>query len=152
MPDSQRSTAFREGLQSSSNSKPPTETMLYINLTQILGRTTSCGLKQLFHLGVSRQGCFRRPKKSSFEGGFVPKASPWMQTLNPPQSSLFWLSIVAKLNWQNGSWMFACVRECACVGTSFFATLMLSTAHRVILCVSLLWNSSHTMPAVAKQL
>lgn len=54
LPASELSTAFSEGLQSSSNSKPPTETKLHINLTQIVGRTTSCGLKQLFHLGCQQ--------------------------------------------------------------------------------------------------
>ena len=77
---SQLSPALSEGFQSSSNSKPPTETMLHINLTQILGRATSCGLQRLFFFpsiwGASKLGHIWSPKKSSSEGGIVPEANP----------------------------------------------------------------------------
>lgn len=44
VPATQRSAAFSNGLQSSSNSKPPTETMNRTNLTQIQAGAPSCGL------------------------------------------------------------------------------------------------------------
>lgn len=51
VPASQLSTALRRGLQSSSHPKPPTETKLHINLTQILRRATSCGAEAAFPVG-----------------------------------------------------------------------------------------------------
>ena len=69
---SQLSPALSEGFQSSSNSKPPTETMLHINLTQILGRATSCGLKRLFffpfHLGRQQTGPHLEPEEKFMRG------------------------------------------------------------------------------------
>lgn len=70
-----------------------------------------------------------------------------MQTLKPTQSFLFWMSYTAKLNWQNGLWIFvcACMCECACVGTPDALLL------RGIYCVSRCFELQHTHRASSCQ-